>query len=156
MILLKNGIVHTMESAPFTGDVLIDGASILAVAARLDAPDAERIDASGCHVIPGIIDAHCHIGMWEDGMGEEGADGNECSDPITPQMRAIDGLNPFDPCFDEAVAAEQTKANDMVLTVQDEELGTYQQLGFAMKLSKTPASLRKRAPRLGEDNKEYL
>ena len=105
MILLKNGIVHTMESAPFTGDVLIDGASILAVAARLDAPDAERIDASGCHVIPGIIDAHCHIGMWEDGMGEEGADGNECSDPITPQMRAIDGLNPFDPCFDEAVAA---------------------------------------------------
>ena len=58
--------------------------------------------------------------------------------------------------FDEAVAAEQTKANDMVLTVQDEELGTYQQLGFAMKLSKTPASLRKRAPRLGEDNKEYL
>ena len=58
--------------------------------------------------------------------------------------------------FDEAVAAEQTKANDMVLTVQDEELGEYQQLGFAMKLSKTPASLRKRAPRLGEDNKEYL
>lgn len=58
--------------------------------------------------------------------------------------------------FDEAVASEQTKANDMVLTVQDEELGKYQQLGFAMKLSKTPASLRKRAPRLGEDNKEYL
>ena len=58
--------------------------------------------------------------------------------------------------FDEAVAAEQTKANDMVLTVQDEELGEYQQLGFAMKLSKTPASLRKRAPRLGEDNKEDL
>lgn len=58
--------------------------------------------------------------------------------------------------FDEAVAAEQTKANDMVLTVQDEELGEYQQLGFAMKLSKTPASLRKRAPRLGEDNKDYL
>ena len=58
--------------------------------------------------------------------------------------------------FDEAVAAEQTKANEMVLTVQDEELGEYQQLGFAMKLSKTPASLRKRAPRLGEDNGEYL
>ena len=58
--------------------------------------------------------------------------------------------------FAEAVAAEQTKANEMVLTVQDEELGEYQQLGFAMKLSKTPASLRKRAPRLGEDNGEYL
>ena len=58
--------------------------------------------------------------------------------------------------FDEAVAAEQTKANEMVLTVKDEELGEYQQLGFALKLSKTPASLRKRAPRLGEDNKDYL
>ena len=58
--------------------------------------------------------------------------------------------------FAEAVAAEQTQANEMVLTVQDEELGAYQQLGFAMKLSKTPASLRKRAPRLGEDNEEYL
>ena len=55
-----------------------------------------------------------------------------------------------------AEEAEQTKANDMVLTVEDEELGEYQQLGFALKLSKTPASLRKRAPRLGEDNKEYL
>lgn len=58
--------------------------------------------------------------------------------------------------FAEAVAAEQTKANDMVLTVEDEELGAYQQLGFAMKLSKTPASIRKRAPRLGEDNEEIL
>lgn len=58
--------------------------------------------------------------------------------------------------FAEAVAAEQTKANEMVLTVQDEELGEYQQLGFAMKLSKTPASLRKRAPRLGEDTEVIL
>lgn len=54
--------------------------------------------------------------------------------------------------FDEAVNAEQTKANEMVLTIEDAELGEYQQLGFAMKLSKTPATIRKRAPRLGEDN----
>ena len=58
--------------------------------------------------------------------------------------------------FAEAVAAEQTVANEMVLKVEDEELGEYKQLGFAMKLSKTPASLRKRAPRLGEDNDEIL
>jgi imidazolonepropionase-like amidohydrolase len=38
----------------------------------------------------------------EDGIGEEGADGNAATDPITPQLRAIDGLNPFDPCFAEA------------------------------------------------------
>ena len=53
--------------------------------------------------------------------------------------------------FAEAVDAEQTKANEMVLNVEDAELGSYRQLGFAMKLSETPAALRKRAPRLGED-----
>lgn len=54
--------------------------------------------------------------------------------------------------FDEACASEQTVANEMVLNVQDDELGEYKLLGFPMKLSKTPASIRKRAPRLGEDN----
>ena len=58
--------------------------------------------------------------------------------------------------FAEAVAAEQTQANEMVLKVHDEELGDYRQLGFAMKLSKTPAQLRKRAPRLGEDTEAVL
>ena len=58
--------------------------------------------------------------------------------------------------FAEACDAEQTKANEMVLTVNDEELGEYKQIGFAMKLSKTPAQLSKRAPRLGENNKEIL
>ena len=105
MLLLKNGIVHTMNGDPFIGDVLIRDGKIHAAAARLEAPEAEVLDVSGCHVIPGIIDAHCHIGMWEDGMGREGADGNEVSNPITPELRAIDGLNPYDPCFDEAVAA---------------------------------------------------
>lgn len=58
--------------------------------------------------------------------------------------------------FAEAVAAEQTQANEMVLDVHDEELGDYKQLGFAMKLSKTPACLSKRAPRLGENTDELL
>jgi crotonobetainyl-CoA:carnitine CoA-transferase CaiB-like acyl-CoA transferase len=58
--------------------------------------------------------------------------------------------------FAEACDAEQTKANEMVLTINDEELGEYKQIGFSMKLSKTPAQLSKRAPRLGEDNKEIL
>ena len=58
--------------------------------------------------------------------------------------------------FAEACGAEQTSANEMVLTVNDEELGEYKQIGFAMKLSKTPAQLSKRAPRLGEDTEEIL
>ena len=58
--------------------------------------------------------------------------------------------------FAEACGAEQTSANEMVVTVNDEELGEYKQIGFAMKMSKTPAQLSKRAPRLGEDTEEIL
>ncbi len=102
MLLLKNGLIHTMTRDAFPGDVLIDGGQIVAVGASLSNEGAEVIDLCGLYVLPGLIDAHCHIGMYEDGMGEEGADGNEMTDPITPQLRAVDGLNPFDPCFKEA------------------------------------------------------
>ena len=58
--------------------------------------------------------------------------------------------------FDEALAAEQTSANAMVLPLEDEEIGPYKQLGFAMKISATPGTLQKRAPRLGEDTEAVL
>ena len=102
MLLLKNGQIHTMTQEAFFGDLLIDNGKIVAVGANLSANGAEVIDLGGKFVLPGLIDAHCHIGRWEDGMGEEGADGNEMTDPITPELRAVDGLNPFDPCFKEA------------------------------------------------------
>jgi imidazolonepropionase-like amidohydrolase len=99
-----------MNGEAFTGDVLIQDGKIHSLGKNLNVKDAEEIDLSGKLVFPGFIDAHCHIGMWEDGMGEEGADGNEMTDPITPQLRAIDGLNPFDPCFKEAREAGVTTA----------------------------------------------
>ena len=102
MLLLKNGLIHSMTGEAFSGDILIDGGKISAVGKDLSADSAEVIDLGGKFVLPGLIDAHCHIGMWEDGMGEEGADGNEMTHPITPELRAVDGLNPFDPCFKEA------------------------------------------------------
>ncbi|MDY2735346.1 amidohydrolase [Intestinibacter sp.] len=64
--------------------------------------DLEVIDAEGRLVFPGFIDAHTHLGLWEDGMGFEGADGNEETDPITPQLNVIDGINPMDRTFKEA------------------------------------------------------
>lgn len=75
---------------------------ITAVGRNLSAPGAKAIDATGQYVMPGIVDAHSHIGMWEDGIGEEGSDGNEITDPVTPQLRALDAINPADRSFVEA------------------------------------------------------
>lgn len=66
-------------------------------------PEGETLDAAGALLLPGFIDIHCHLGMWEDGLGFEGDDGNEDTDPSTPQLRAIDAINPIDHCFTEAV-----------------------------------------------------
>ncbi|MCR5809711.1 MAG: amidohydrolase [Clostridiales bacterium] len=106
MIILKNAKLITMDEKQereFTGDVVIDGTKIVEVGRGLSRDGAEEIDLTGYTVTPGIIDAHCHIGMFEDGMGVEGDDGNEMSDPSTPEMRAIDAINPFDRCFVEAM-----------------------------------------------------
>ena len=110
MLLLKNGLIHSMTQEAFLGDILIDNGKIKAVGVNLSANGAQEIELAGKFVLPGLIDAHCHIGMWEDGMGEEGSDGNEMTDPITPELRAVDGLNPFDPCFQEAREAGVTTA----------------------------------------------
>lgn len=66
------------------------------------------IDAQGATLYPGFIDAHTHLGMFEDGLGFEGDDGNEDTDPCTPQLRAIDAVNPLDRCFQEAREAGVT------------------------------------------------
>lgn len=108
MLLLKNGMVMPMEGPAFTGDVLVQDGKIIELREAVSARGAEEMDCTGRVLLPGFVDAHCHIGMWEDGIGEEGADGNENSDPITPEMRAIDGINPFDPCFREAREAGVT------------------------------------------------
>ena len=91
-----------MVGPAFLGDIAIENGRIREVGENLSFPDAETIELAGAAVMPGLIDAHCHIGMWEDGIGAEGDDGNEESDPITPEMRAIDAINPFDRCFEEA------------------------------------------------------
>jgi imidazolonepropionase-like amidohydrolase len=63
----------------------------------------QRFDYDGCIAMPGLIDAHSHLGLFGDGMGVEGDDGNETSDPATPQIRAIDGINALDKGFSEAL-----------------------------------------------------
>jgi imidazolonepropionase-like amidohydrolase len=102
--LIKNGKILTMTNKDYMpGDILLEGSKIKQIGQDLDAPEgAEIINAEGMWVMPGMVDAHCHIGMWEDGLGFEGADGNETTDPVTPQLRAIDAINPEDNSFREA------------------------------------------------------
>jgi imidazolonepropionase-like amidohydrolase len=107
MFLIKNANIHSMANENFqNGMILVDNGKIIAIGNEVNAPsNIETIDAKGKFVMPGMIDAHCHLGMWEDGMGFEGADGNEAVDPVTPQLRAIDAINPKDICFKDAVNA---------------------------------------------------
>lgn len=64
---------------------------------------SQEIDLEGYYVTPGLIDAHSHLGMWEENLGVEGEDGNEITDPITPNLRAVDGINPMDVAFEKAL-----------------------------------------------------
>ncbi len=68
----------------------------------------EATDLEGRCVYPGFIDAHSHLGMWDNGLGFEGDDGNETPDPSTPHLRALDAVNAYDYCFEEALAAGVT------------------------------------------------
>lgn len=111
MLVIKNARLLTMtENGSFVGDIRIDGGKIAEIAQNVDTTGCDVFDAEGMYAMPGIIDAHSHIGMWEDGMGREGSDGNEATNPVTPEMRSIDGINPFDRCFREAVACGVTTA----------------------------------------------
>lgn len=105
MLLIKNAKVLTMGRQDYLdgADILVDGAEIAAVGRDLPERGADIVDAKGLTALPGIIDAHCHVGMWEDSIGWAGSDGNEVTNPVTPAMRAIDGVNPEDRCFSDAM-----------------------------------------------------
>lgn len=109
MICIKNGTLHTAVSKEtFIADILIDGGKIVKIGKDLSADGAEVIDAAGLQVYPGFVEAHCHIGLDGYGIGYEGHDYNELNDPVTPQVQAIDGINPFDPCMKMAAKAGVT------------------------------------------------
>ncbi len=112
MLLIKNGLIYTMSGEIIeNGSILIEDGKIVEVGRDIIAPlDAEVIDVEGRKVTPGLIDAHCHLGMWEESIGFEGSDGNEMTDPVAPQMRAIDAINPMDIAFEEAYQGGVTTA----------------------------------------------
>ncbi|MBQ3411550.1 MAG: amidohydrolase [Oscillospiraceae bacterium] len=98
-MIIKNGTVYdAVNREPYAADIRVDGGKITEIGASLPVKENETcIDATGLRVYPGFIDAHCHLGLDGWGIGFEGADYNESGDICTPQLRAEDSFNPFDP-----------------------------------------------------------
>ena len=109
---IQNGILMTIENGTFPcGYVDVEDGRITGFGAMEQAPpyDGEVLDANGGYILPGLIDAHTHIGICEEIVGAKaGSDCNEKSDPVTPHMRAVDGIKPHDAAIVKARAAGVT------------------------------------------------
>jgi len=97
---------------PIEGDPIDDGA-VLLVDGKIAAvsgpgfkvpPDADVVDAAGKWVLPGFIDAHAHLGVYEEGEGWAGTDSNELTGPVQAHVRVLDAINPADEGFRDAIA----------------------------------------------------
>lgn len=108
MKMIKNAHIITCDGKEFENGVIVFDKKIQYIGENYKGEVDETTDANGLYVIPGLIDAHSHIGLFGDSLGFEGADANEDSDPITPHLRAIDGINPQDRTFSEALASGVT------------------------------------------------
>lgn len=113
MLCIHGGKVYTMEGEVYDcGYVLCKGMKILEVGEDISKSkyakqweSMERIDVGGCIVMPGFLEAHCHVGITEEQKGMEGDDCNEGTNPITPQLRGLDAINPMDAGFQNAMEA---------------------------------------------------
>lgn len=122
MLLLENAAIRSMSdmlyrqygSDIFMGSILMDKGKILEVSPVIEVPDSAdciKIDVNHHLVMPGLIEAHCHMGITEEKKGQEGDDCNESVHPVTPMLRAIDAINTMDAAFADAVRAGITSAN---------------------------------------------
>ncbi len=109
-MLIINGKILTMEAQIYengyirTKGKIIDALGDMSECPNVD-PDEKVLDVKGAWVMPGIIEAHCHIGIIEEKLGVMGDDCNEGTNPVTPELRALDAVNPMDPAFHDAIAA---------------------------------------------------
>ena len=93
------------------GTILFNG-KIKEVGKNISVPSGTKtIDAKGRYVVPGMIDAHTHQGLFDGSIGWAGSDGNEMTKPVTPEMRGIDSFNPDEPSLKEVLFGGVTTIN---------------------------------------------
>lgn len=102
-MIIKQGTIHNaIEEEPFVADILIEDGKIKKIAPILDGKiinEAKVLDASGIDIYPGFVEAHCHLGLDGYAVGFAGQDYNEMGDAVTPQLSAVDAINPQDETF---------------------------------------------------------
>lgn len=109
MLLIKNGRIHdAIHREPYIADILTDNGKILSIQADIACDGAEVVDAAGKEIYPGFVEAHGHTGLDGYGIGYEGQDYNEMGDINSPQLRAIDAIEPRDQALAEAREAGVT------------------------------------------------
>ena len=111
-LLIKGGYIKPISGPDIPeGDILVARGKIAAIGRKVKAPaNCKVIDAHGLIVTPGLVEAHCHLGLHGEASRWESADYNERSNPVTPHMRAIDGFRPDDEAVGIALAAGITTA----------------------------------------------
>lgn len=105
-LAIINAEIHTVaQKEPIQGGILVADGKIADIGDITIPDDADVIDAAGARVYPGFIDSHTHLGVSEEGLGWEGRDYNEMTEPVTTHLRALDAINPEEDGFREAVEA---------------------------------------------------
>ncbi len=104
-IVIQNGTIHTVTKGTFQGSIVIRDGKIAEVAEKVMTPPGARIvDATGKHVMPGIIDAHTHIAL--DSI-------NEGSVSVSSMVNVAEMLNPEQINIYRALAGGVTTANSL-------------------------------------------
>jgi imidazolonepropionase-like amidohydrolase len=113
-ILLKNAFIHPITQIPFHGDLLIENGKIVDMGPILFSnSDTKIFDCTQHYLFPGFIDVHTHLGLYDEGTGWAGNDANETNESISPHVRAIDGVYPLDPAFQDALKSGITTVHVM-------------------------------------------
>jgi imidazolonepropionase-like amidohydrolase len=104
-VLFKNATIYPITSPPLSNyDLLVEDGKIKEINSHIEtSEEMEIIDCRNQYLFPGFIDVHTHLGLYDEGTGWAGNDANETIDPLTPHIRALDGVHPLDPGFQDAI-----------------------------------------------------